>query len=147
VSKTFVFGTLAERRRRNGLSSETFLPPITDIQETREAMRRLREGYDQVREQYRFAEFFVSDEVAGTSMLDRVLDYPSLWQLPETLLPQRWIEIMGAVVDIELGPGDGRPSEESLRRGLDELSAFPSPLSSWWLEWPWWRWLLERPLP
>jgi hypothetical protein len=52
-------------------------------------MRRLREGYDQVREQYRFAEFFVSDEVAGTSMLDRVLDYPSLWQLPETLLPQR----------------------------------------------------------
>lgn len=133
------------RRRRNGLSGGTFFPPIVDIQETREAANRLREGYHEAREQYRFAEFFVSDELAGNSMLDRVLDHPSLWQLPEILLPQRWIEITGALVDVELVAGDGRPSEESLRRGLDEPPDFLPSLP--WLEWPEWRWVLQRPSP
>jgi hypothetical protein len=97
------------RYRSSGLSGGTYLPPITDIREAREAVDRLRELYTDAKAQYRLAQFGVTDDVVGFSLSDKFAQHPSLWHLPETLLTQRWFEVTRALIDVELIVGDDRP--------------------------------------
>jgi hypothetical protein len=119
-------------------------PLIRDIHQARDIQREAREELSQIGEEFRLAEFGITDY----SVAERAIEHPTIMkEPPEILISNELLESLRQVQHLEITEESGGP-EGTLQQAPNML--FEASTSGRYSNegmrslppWPWWRWLV-----